>query len=217
MNVTLNKNSWHFKLYESVVGSNPPKSLCPYFWTMVLVICVSPLILIFKLVSFIGDGFTKIKKKLVTEEVKPELSYDEWIQSREEEFEKLMIRREKWDKATDIFLIVLKWVMIPLLGLLFIYGLYEAGKTLGLIGILTAIGISLLIISIILGLVYLIEEHGHKAVGPIGRFLRWINPLNWEITQMIGGMIYATYKKACPLIEWEGDNETKTEESYGDI
>jgi polyferredoxin len=184
---------------------------------MVLIICVSPVILLFKLVNFIGDGFTNIKKKLVTKKVEPEISYDEWMKSRELEFEKLMIRREKWDKATDIFFIGVKWVIVPLLSLLFIYGLYEVGKSLGLIGFLTTIGLTFLLVSFLVGLVYLIEEYGYKASGPIGRFLKWINPLNWEITQMIGGMIYATYKKACPIIEWEGDNETKTEESYGDI
>ena len=33
---------------------------------------------------------------------------------------------------------------------------------------------------------------------------------------MIGGMIYATYKVACPMIEWEGTEETEKEKSYGD-
>lgn len=216
MEIKLNKNSWHFKMYKSIVSSNPPKSLCPYFWSMVLVICISPMILLFKLVDYIGNSFTKLRNKLIPKKVKPELSYDEWVKKQEVEFEKSMIRQEKWDKASNITATVFKWVVLPLVGLVVIYGFYEVGLSIGLIGILSAVGIALLLVSFIIGAVTVCEKYGHKIVGPIGRFLSWINPLNWEIIQMIGGMIYATYKVACPMIEWKGTDETEKEESYGD-
>lgn len=215
MEIKLNKNSWHFKMYESVVSTNPPKSLCPYFWSMVLIVCISPMILLFKLVNYIGNSFTKLKNKLIPKKVKPELSYDEWLEKKSIEFDKSMKRQEKWDRASYKTAIVFKWVVLPLLGLVIICLLYEAVKSIGLEGILTSIGISLIVIVSVLGFITLIENYGHKIVGPIGRFLSWINPLNWEIIQIIGGMIYATYKVACPMIEWEGTEETEKEESYG--
>jgi hypothetical protein len=215
MEIKLNKNSWHFKMYESVVSTNPPKSLCPYFWSMVLIVCISPMVLLFKLVNYIGNSFTKLKNKLIPKKVKPELSYDEWLEKKSIEFDKSMKRQEKWDRASYKTAIVFKWVVLPLLGLVIICLLYEAVKSIGLEGLLASIGISLIVIVSVLGFITLIDNYGHKIVGPIARFLSWINPLNWEITQMIGGMIYATYKVACPMIEWEGTEETEKEESYG--
>ena len=158
MEIKLNKNSWHFKMYESVVSTNPPKSLCPYFWSMVLIICISPMILLFKLVDYIGDSFTKLRNKLTPKKVKPELSYDEWVKKREVEFEKSMIRQEKWDKASNITATVFKWVVLPLVGLVVIYGFYEVSKSIGLIGILSAVGIALLLVSFIIGTVTVGEK-----------------------------------------------------------
>ena len=54
MEVRLNRNSWHTRFYRWVYGSEPRYwSLCPYFWTIVLCLVASPLILIFKATGII--------------------------------------------------------------------------------------------------------------------------------------------------------------------
>lgn len=54
MEVRLTRNSWHTRLYRWAYGSEPRYwSLCPYFWTIVICLIASPVILIFKAVGII--------------------------------------------------------------------------------------------------------------------------------------------------------------------
>jgi hypothetical protein len=61
MKVKLHKNGWHAKLQQFVLGNRKPSfnSLCPYFWTTVFCLIVSPFTIIYKTVKFI---FSKIWK-----------------------------------------------------------------------------------------------------------------------------------------------------------
>jgi len=52
MNVKLTKQSWHFKLQTWARKEEPDmKNLCPYFWTTVLFLFLSPVIFLFKKTS----------------------------------------------------------------------------------------------------------------------------------------------------------------------
>lgn len=56
--VTLNKNSWHYKIYDYFVGGEP-KSLCPYFWTLVALFIFSPFILLVFGFAFLMEKYAK--------------------------------------------------------------------------------------------------------------------------------------------------------------
>lgn len=78
--------------------------------------------------------------------------------------------------------------------------------------LLLQIGIGILAVSILVGFVWAGVEYGDRIARPIGKFFRVINPLNWKFVQIIGEMIYAWYKNACPLITWEGDAKKVNED-----
>ena len=206
--VTLNKNSWHFKIYSKIVSDNPPKSLCPYFWTMVLLTILSPFILLFwgcYLISdFVSNGFNLLVSKIVPK--KKEETYEETL-ARWEREKKQKIKREKfWGKASDIFVIFLKYVVLPAAAIFFLYFLYAKGSEVGWLNLFVALGVVLLIIGVVVLFIFLCEKYG----GVIGKFilkmLRPLNVFNWKITKMTGMMIVATYKKMCPLITWVEEN-----------
>lgn len=208
MNITLNQNSWHFKIYDAVVGSTPPKSLCPYFWTLVTIFLFSPVILImwvlFKLISFIEWIKTKspFKKK---EDNRP---YDviaaEIIKKWDDKERKEREDHERWVKITIIGTKIFKWVILPLILIGSIYGVYVAGNKIGWVSFLTHIAIVFGFIALVIFWIFIIEKYGSNLFKPFRRHIRKINPLKWGITQIIGGMIYSTYKKTCPIITWEG-------------
>lgn len=54
----LSKSSWHARLYKFFIGwRNPPKSICPYFWSIVglLIICIP--IIIFSTLGYLFDKY----------------------------------------------------------------------------------------------------------------------------------------------------------------
>ena len=57
---TFKKTSWHVRFYTWLFGSNPThtyKTMCPYFWTYVVVFLTLPLILLVKLFGKAGTRF----------------------------------------------------------------------------------------------------------------------------------------------------------------
>jgi hypothetical protein len=57
---TFKKTSWHVRLFEWLFGENPThkyKTMCPYFWTYVLIFLFLPLILIIKAFGKYGTQF----------------------------------------------------------------------------------------------------------------------------------------------------------------
>ena len=58
MKVKLQKNGWHSKIQSFVLGKNKPQfdSLCPYFWTTVFCILVTPFISFYKLIKLFGKS-----------------------------------------------------------------------------------------------------------------------------------------------------------------
>lgn len=57
---TFSKNSWHVRFFKWIFNSDPTelyKTMCPYFWTYVVVVLILPIILIVKL---FGKGGTEV-------------------------------------------------------------------------------------------------------------------------------------------------------------
>ena len=160
-----------------------------------------------------------VTKKIDTILPKKKVKYDypknddEWVEYFKKQNE-LSERREKyWDKIFSKTTIIAKWIVLPILVIALVYLIYYGGEKYGWLSLLIRIGLALLFIGIIFGIVVFIEKITETLGGGFNKVWKYINPFKWTITKMIGGMIYAWYKKSCPLIEWEG-GDTQTEESY---
>jgi len=209
MNVTLNQNSWHFKIYSKVVGNTPPKTLCPYFWSLVAIITLSPLLLFVHIVGLVTKFFDNIEKnRRIKKEMKDTRTNEEIMEAYrkkwDEEDRKEKESVERWNKITEVVTIFFKWVVLPLGCVSVIYFIYSTGNKIGWYQLLALVAVSIGFIAFIFFWVWLIEKYGNKIFGPIGRGLGKLNPFKWGVTQIIGGMIYSVYKKACPIITWEG-------------
>ena len=217
MNVTLKQNSWHFKLYSRVIDDNPPKTLCPYFWSLVTILLFSPIILIMFLIKWTIEGIGYVKKNITPTKVEPEKSFEERLEAMKKQIEKEDKKEERRRKILDFMVgigsLLFKWVVLPSLAIGVIYTFFLAGNKLGWLQFLGVIAFVVGVILTIFGFIWTIDTYGHKVIHPVGRVLRKLNPLKWGVIQIIGGMIYATYVKACPVIEWE--DKVSKEEQYG--
>lgn len=216
MNVTLSKDSWHYKIYKRVLGGNPPMSLCPYFWSIVGILIVSPILLIILGGPKLIDSFKKILPTInLKSKPKPEKTYEQMVQEYLDIQTKNRIRDARINRLVNFGTSFLIWVVVPVLAMILIWIIYDAGVKVGwlnlLLGLVYAIGGMGVCIGVIYGFIYLIERYSDSIGGTMGKFFKFINPLNWSIVQMIGGMIYATYKKACPIIDWGTDKSTTEE------
>lgn len=211
MNITLNKNSWHFRIYKSLISDNPPKSLCPYFWSLVSVLLLSPVILpalgIIKLSDLWGMVKSKhFKQKKFTIDDFWELENKK--QKRRDYFNKIL------DKVYDVIKFIFLWIILPIMVVGFIYVLYDIINTKGWYTLFQALLVYLIIFSIIGVIASIIIIFGGRISDFLVRFLNYINPLKWSISIIIGGMVHSVYKKTCPIINWEGDLENKEVENH---
>lgn len=219
MNVTLNQNSWHFKLYSKVAGNNPPKTLCPYFWSLVAIIVLSPMLLTIYVIGSGIEFFNNIKEnERIKKEMEDTRTYEEvmaeYRKKWDEQDRKERESHARWSKITDVVTWISKRILFPILCVGVIYGIYNAGSKMGWGQFFIAIGMCSLIIGFIIFWIWVIEKYGNRIAGPIGRGLSKLNPFKWGITQIIGGMIYSAYTKACPIINWEGEIKNKEENVY---
>lgn len=203
MNVTLKQNSWHFKLYSKVIDDNPPKTLCPYFWSLVAIFLFSPFLLSILLIKRINDVYVYVRKNLTVNKEVPKKTVEEIIAEMDKKLEKHVKKQKRIDLMVGVGALIFKWVVLPLLVVGFIYLLFLAGNKIGWFGFLISIVVGIGIMAFIFGIIWTVDNYGHKISKPIGRGLSKLNPTKWSITQIVGGMIYATYIKACPVIEWE--------------
>ena len=55
--VNLSKSAWHVKFFMWATGNSVKwNNLCPYFWSLVSLLLISPLILMWKIVKFIFNS-----------------------------------------------------------------------------------------------------------------------------------------------------------------
>ena len=214
MNVTLNKNSWHYKLYSTVVDDNPPKSLCPYFWSLVAIILFSPFILLIAGGGWFLGKLEKARNFVIPPKKSEPKTWEQIEKEWEEDRKRDEARMKRMNKGLDIFIFTMKWIVAPVLGLLLLYFIYQSATKIGWLEFFMGLGVGIIFILPILGFIWLVDKYGEHIGGFFGRIFKKLNPLNWSITKIIGGMIYATYKKACPIINWEGKEENETENVY---
>jgi len=61
----LKKNSWHYRFFKFITRIEPStfKTMCPYFWTYVLIVFFLPLVLIIKLFIYLNELSNKASKE----------------------------------------------------------------------------------------------------------------------------------------------------------
>ena len=209
MQVKLKENSWHFRYYRTVTGNySAPSSLCPYFWTLVLIVLCSPLILIVKLILM---GLESLMEKVIAEsdngKSKKDTERKDWTEedwnTHFEKKEAILRSRNKWNNILGK--VFLGWIILCAFWI-FGLGIYKVivkhGWYYFMIHLLIGIGL----VAAFVGLIWLLIEKSEK----IGNWFR-----NLAIVNIIGGMISATYHKACPMIQWERtEEETTPQEEY---
>lgn len=173
MQITLNKNSRHFKYYSWVLNTHDaPKSLCPYFWIMFFLLGFSPVILLIKGIEFLVDKLPKTKRphKLLTEE-------------------EIKKKNKREDFILNGILFLGKALLVFVIGLL-VCLLYMLGQKTGWVsfikGLFMVIGFGFTLFLI----VYFFVDNWNKI-------------LNLAIIKIPVQMIKALYTKTCPLINWK--------------
>ena len=75
--------SWHVKLFEWIFNEDPTKiykSMCPYFWSFVLILLTLPLIAVVKM---FGKAGTAVLNSLRTSTVSSMLTFPQFIRSKQ--------------------------------------------------------------------------------------------------------------------------------------
>lgn len=210
--VTLNKNSWHFKYYSMIVSDNPPKSLCPYFWTMVIIMLLSPIVACFLSINWVMKNVTAFFDSVVPKKQKPAETYEQIIARWDREEASKKKRERFWNKAADVFLFIVKYAILPTLGLFLIFVLYTHTVKVGWLVMLITVGVVVLFALFIIGIIKLFELFEDQLSKSTSKFFTLINPFNWKATKILGEMIKAQYTKMCPLITWTGENDKEDKE-----
>jgi hypothetical protein len=181
MLVNLSRSSWHSKYYNFVKGYYPTyefKSLCPYFWTIVTLILLLPVILIWKgfktLIVSPTKKIVKItKKEPKNKPYKEPTKFIKWCQRND-------------SKITKGFQYLYFGLMGGLLVLMITAGLYDLFSTKGFL----------------MGLIYIFAGIGAltTSVLSIWGIISFFETDSWK---MIKGMSYSIKNKVCPMITWE--------------
>jgi hypothetical protein len=178
--ISLNKNSLHYKFYSWILNTtNPPKTLCPYFWSYVTIILLIPLILIVKLTSILYDLNKKNKiEKLMSMSV--------------EELEKKEKKEIKVTKILETIGVSISILFSVVFITICFLGLFDIGNKIGwfktIIGLFSVIGMT----TTVYGLFYVLLKTN---------FLMKI--YKSKIIQIPILMIKSLYNKSCPLVEWK--------------
>lgn len=192
--ISLSRDSNHFRLYKKITKMEPPMSLCPYFWIWVSIIVFSPLILLYKGLLFIHS---KVRKHNFEEK-------------GTDYYPKKERRVRRWHNLGKIvergFYICSGLFCLIVIG----YGLYEnikQGITWSQVfEVLKGIGLFILILVISCVVCYFLVKTIKFTFNPNNRFMKFITKIGDYIGKgflIAGEIIYAKYVKACPLIKWK--------------
>ena len=181
MLVNLSRSSWHSKYYNFVKGYYPTyefKSLCPYFWTIVTLILLLPVILIWKgFKTFVVTPTKKIAKVVKKEPkykpYKEPTKFVKWCQKND-------------SKITIGFQYLYFGLMGGLLVLMLSVGVYNLFSTEGFL----------------MGVIYIFAGIGAltTTVLTVWGIISFFETDTWT---MIKGMSYSIKNKVCPMITWE--------------
>lgn len=214
MKVTLNKNSWHYKFFKFMLeGAEPPKSLCPYFWILVGLIVCSPALGIVSLIIKIGKFVDKFTSKFKKKKEKTEKTFEQWEAEWDAKRLKEKIKAERMAKIGKIIGKIFLFGIAPLCILYAFYQFYLSAQVVGWKHILTATGIVVGIIICLVGIVCAFQWFADKYFEKIGEGIVKFSIFIFTPVKWIGWMIKAGYEKACPLVEWEGE-DTEVKKDY---
>jgi hypothetical protein len=210
--VKLNKNSWHFKYYSYVVSSEMPKSLCPYFWTMILILILSPILLIGLLIKYLSKILPKKEEKQFT--------IEQLVDKSHKDVEREKKRKLFWNKMGRLFS---KYILLPISIISICYMIYLVCNSFGVFGFIQMI-LTILILGGVMAVSILMIE---KTVKYTSRFKKYLpnlsKPLSkllniftkpfkiifsffYKVFKICGQMINAQYTKMCPMIIWEEES-----------
>jgi hypothetical protein len=198
MKITLNKNSWHFRFYHYTTGSStPPMSLCPYFWSLVGLAVLFPILLIAKGIISLLKVRDRFRNKFIAQKKEKEKMLTG--EALEKHYEKMVRKLELTDTIGKAFAFISILSIVFLIITLFAIGISELGwfkmmvQTFIAFGIvISAFGVVWLLQQIVIGSVYLSQMIS-----------------NLSGIQMIKGMIISAYTKACPIIDWNEEIKNK--------
>ena len=179
MNITLKKDSWHFKIYSKVLSDKAPKSLCPYFWSWVLIILGSPLYLLIGIMQFLSKLFEK--------KPEPKKSIDDMtVEEIKAETERLLKKDKRNEVMGNIILVFWLAFSLILMGIGVYFGIMKDGWYGFFRMIFSLIGI-------VVTIYWMIRLIAHFSV-KIG---------NSNVIKVPVAMIKAIYTKTCPIINWK--------------
>lgn len=215
MKITLNKDSWHYRVFNNALPyTNPPKSLCPYFWILVGIIITYPF------VAF-ANGCVKLQNKIASffpkeVKVKPEKTWDEVSAEWELDKQKRKIKEARMEKIGKIFGKLFFFGFLPFIGLTVLYILFRETQKLGWYHMLAGLGMCLVIGAVLVGFITLVEWFFNKYATKMGNVIVKFAIIIFTPFKWIGWMIKAGYEKACPLVQWEGDIDNEQNDmKYG--
>lgn len=178
MEVRLNRNSWHTRFYRWAYGSEPRYwSLCPYFWTIVICLIASPVILIFKSIGSIR------REPRPHKPAKPQPKPTATQLKKEAKRAELRDRRSRR----------LARFLLTLLAGLVVFGMVSGFQEKGWFFL-----IELVVFVIFLAIVALVLVGTAWISSKVGNSDSW---------NAIVGMVRAGWDKVCPAIEWQDDSK----------
>ena len=185
MQITLSKNNIFSRYYRWVFRDRLPMSLCPFFWTMIFLIVLSPIILTFKLVMYIVDNVHFPSKP------RKERSAEYW--------EKRHKQNQKFEKVSSkVGKVIVGFFIGCYVVLVLIFIVTSIGKVGWLhffIYLFSLVGLIGSIVGVLCAFITtdILERIGRSA-----------------IIQIPVHMISAVYHKMCPIINWVDKTETNT-------
>ena len=188
MQITLNKKSWHYRYYD-IVFTREPKSLCPYFWSLVTMIIFSPVIIP---IYLIVEGFMKMID-LFPSKPPRQRTDEEWVR-----------RYKREDLLNKIGKIVGKIFMLLLFGSMVVGVVVDAlifAEKIGWYNLIRDVLAALATLGIAGWILYLSLTHSKKISNLVRSVLFFIFRYSGLI--IVSEMIKTIYTKACPIIKWE--------------
>lgn len=185
MEITLDKAGFLARYYEWTFKKEVPNWLCPYFWVIVFLVVLFPVVLITKSIIYLIGKFKS----------NPQIQTDE-------EIDRKYLRRLKveeimgWIGMTVLILLILSGIGI--IG----YGVISLIIKHGFLSLLKVLGI----LTVIFGFCFLLVILFDKLIDKIAYS---------KTSSMIIEMIKALYHKVCPHINWIDSRKTNKKSENG--
>ena len=183
MLVNLSRNSWHSKYYNFVKGNYPTydfKSLCPYFWTIVSYLLLSPVIVFWKIFKALT---VKPIQKAIYRGVEKSLS-EPYKRKEPSKFWKWYEKNDdnigKWFGRIYFGFLGLIVVVVIIGAIIQLFN--DKGACMGIIYIFAWIGALVTSVFVIWGIISFFETDAWRAVK---------------------GMSYSVKNKVCHMIKWD--------------